>query len=187
MLFLMLKSYFVGSIPFAFIFTRLARKLDIRKIGSGNVGTTNVFKQVGPLPAFLTAIGDGCKGLIAVMIGSAVGSGGELIALLVAVIGHNWPVWLKFHGGGGLATLIGGMLFITEWWVVPVLLSLWGLIYLLIREYKRSVLLTCSLLPFVLGWIHSSWKSFLFGLGAGFLLGLKNLKSLLAETAGKTA
>lgn len=183
----MLKSYFVGSIPFAFIFTRLARKLDIRKIGSRNVGTTNVFKQVGPLPAFLTALGDGCKGLIAVMLGSAVGSGGELIALLVAVIGHNWPIWLKFHGGGGLATLIGGMLFITEWWVVPSLLLLWGLIYLIIREYKRSVLVTCSLLPFVLGWIHSSWKSFLFGLGAGFLLGVKNLKSLLAETAGKTA
>src|SRR5690554_3504661 len=119
MFLLVLKSYFVGSIPFAFIFTRLARKLDIRKIGSGNVGTTNVFKQIGPLPACLTAVGDGCKGLIAVMIGSAVGSGvggsgDELIALLVAIIGHNWPVWLKFQGGGGLATFIGGMLFITE-------------------------------------------------------------------------
>lgn len=174
----MLKAYLVGSIPFAYIFTRFAKKLDIRKIGSHNVGTTNVFKQAGWLPGVLTALGDGCKGLFAVMIGSAAGSGVELLTLLLAIIGHNWPVWLRFHGGGGLATLIGGMLFMGKWWVVPALLALWGIAFLLIKEYNRSALVACSLSPLLLGWIHASWQFFFFGLGAGLALGSKCIFNL---------
>ena len=79
----------------------------------------------------------------------------------MAIVGHNWPVWLGFHGGGGLATFIGGMLFAGKWWVVPVLLGLWGAAFLLIREYNRSVLVACSSR-------HSCWAGFMPP--GGFLL-----------------
>ena len=137
MFFLMLKAYLVGSVPFAYIFAWLAKKFDIRKIGSQNVGTTNVIKEAGWLPGILTALADGSKGLFAVLIGSTTGNGWELPALLMAIVGHNWPVWLGFHGGGGLATFIGGMLFAGKWWVVPVLLGLWGRL-LLIRSITAA-------------------------------------------------
>ncbi|HHU82489.1 MAG TPA: glycerol-3-phosphate acyltransferase [Firmicutes bacterium] len=178
MFFLMLKAYLVGSVPFAYIFAWLAKKFDIRKIGSQNVGTTNVIKEAGWLPGILTALADGSKGLFAVLIGSTTGNGWELPALLMAIVGHNWPVWLGFHGGGGLATFIGGMLFAGKWWVVPVLLGLWGAAFLLIREYNRSVLVACSLSPFLLGWVHASWRFFFFGLGAGLALGSKCIVNL---------
>ncbi|NLY88730.1 MAG: glycerol-3-phosphate acyltransferase [Firmicutes bacterium] len=181
MFFLMLKAYLVGSIPFAYIFAWFAKRLDIRKIGSCNVGTTNVIKEAGWLPGILTALADGGKGLLAVLIGSAAGNGWELFTLLLAIVGHNWPVWLGFHGGGGLATFIGGMLFAGKWWVVPVLLALWGVAFLLIREYNRSALVACSLSPFLLGWVHGSWRFFFFGLGAGLALGSKCIVNLCRE------
>lgn len=181
MLWLVIKSYLLGSIPFSYLLAQFWRKIDIRKLGSHNVGATNVVKEAGIIPGLLAGIGDGVKGLIAVLMGSALGSGGECLALILAMVGHNWPIWLGFHGGGGLATFIGGMLIISKWWVILILLAIWGLAYLIVREHNRSALIACSLSPVVLGYLHSSWRYFLLGVGAAFVVGIKRFTGIKAE------
>ena len=178
MLKLLFNSYLLGSIPFAYIFAWQWRKVDIRRIGSENVGTTNVFKQIGVLPGMLTAVCDAGKGIIAVMLGNTLAVGGEFIALPMAMIGHNWPVWLGFHGGGGLATFIGGMLVISKWWIILILLGVWGIAYLVMKSHDRSAFVACSLSPIILGTLHSSWSYFLFGIGSSLVVGIKRLFSI---------
>lgn len=180
MFLLLLKSYLLGSIPFAYLFARFWKKIDIRFSGSGNVGATNVFKQVGLVPGLLTAVGDGAKGFFAVILGSEMGNAGQFLALLLAMVGHNWPVWIGFHGGGGLATLIGGMLLISKWWVILVVLAVWGILYLIIREHNRSALAACYIMPVILGFLHSSWLHFLFGIGASLVVGVKRFLCIKA-------
>lgn len=179
---LLVQSYLLGSIPFAYLAGRLFGKLDIRNVGSRNVGTTNVFKNVGALAGLVTALGDAGKGLYVVYLANmAPVPGAEFIALLAAMIGHNWPVWLGFHGGGGLATLIGGLLALSEWWVVLVLLALWGIMYLVFRDHCESALAACAIAPGVLGSIHRSWAHFSFGLGAAIIIGAKQAKAILEK------
>jgi glycerol-3-phosphate acyltransferase PlsY len=175
---LVLVPYLIGSIPFAYIISQVWRKVDIRAIGSENVGTTNVFKEVGYLPGALTGILDGLKGLVVVLIGMGIGPNAELIALVAAMAGHIWPVWLKFHGGGGLATFIGGMLLISEWWVILLLLGIWGAAYLICKKHDLSALTACSFCPFIMGIVHSSWNHFLFGAGAAIVVGMKRIQSI---------
>lgn len=146
----LLLAYLIGSLPTAYLVTRLFGKRDIRKIGSRNVGATNVVAQVGWLPGILTLLGDMGKGYLAALTGSI--SAAPILPFLmpaVAIAGHNWPVWLRFHGGGGLATFVGGCLALTNWnLVVPIVsIGLWGLVYLFIRDHDRSAVVTCVLLP----------------------------------------
>lgn len=106
--------YLLGSIPTAFIFGKLLRRIDIRKYGSGNVGATNVFRVIGALPAFFVLAIDMGKGIIGVTLVADVwkmSSDVERLLLGLSVIcGHNWPVFLKFHGGKGVATSAGVLL-----------------------------------------------------------------------------
>ncbi len=106
-------GYLLGSIPFGLVITRLAGLGDIRSIGSGNIGATNVLRTGRKGLAFATLVLDGGKGAIAVLLVKAlVGSDATTLALVTgfaAVIGHNFPVWLKFKGGKGVATTFGLM------------------------------------------------------------------------------
>lgn len=178
MLLLVINSYLLGSIPFAYITTRLFKNADIRKIGSKNVGTTNVMKNIGIVPGIITAIGDASKGILAVLLGDYLMTGGGLLGLLIAVIGHNWPVWLGFYGGGGLATMIGGLLLVSEWWVILILIGIWGLTFLIMKKHDESAIVACIFSPFVFGYFHASWEYFLFGLMAGLLIGIRRFFSI---------
>jgi glycerol-3-phosphate acyltransferase PlsY len=102
-------GYLLGSIPFAYIFTRLFGLGDIRNVGSGNVGTTNVLRTGNKLAAALTLIGDVGKGVVAVLLTKAVIDYPLPVmeAALGAFLGHIFPVWLGFKGGKGVATFIG--------------------------------------------------------------------------------
>lgn len=104
---LFLSGYLAGSIPFGIVCARLAGLGDIRKIGSGNIGATNVLRSGHKLAAFGTLVGDAGKGAIAVICAILAGYG-DLAAMvgLAAVIGHCYPVWLGFKGGKGVATAI---------------------------------------------------------------------------------
>lgn len=104
---LFLSGYLAGSIPFGIVCARLAGLGDIRKIGSGNIGATNVLRSGHKLAAFGTLVGDAGKGGIAVICAILAGYG-DLAAMvgLAAVIGHCYPVWLGFKGGKGVATAI---------------------------------------------------------------------------------
>jgi acyl phosphate:glycerol-3-phosphate acyltransferase len=100
-------GYLLGSIPFGLLLTRLAGKGDIRAIGSGNIGATNVLRTGSKPLAAATLLLDMLKGTAAVLIGRALYPGLEHVAAAGALIGHLYPLWLKFRGGKGVATLLG--------------------------------------------------------------------------------
>src|ERR1700758_2868801 len=105
-----LGAYLLGSIPFGLLFTRLFGGGDVRKAGSGNIGATNVARVAGPLAGILTLIFDTAKGAAAVWLAGRVTNDSAtwmMIAGFVVLLGHCFPVWLKFKGGKGVATALG--------------------------------------------------------------------------------
>ena len=105
-------GYLLGSIPMAYIVTRLAKGKDIRQLGGGNVGGLNVFREVGPWPALAVGIVDFGKGAAAVAIAIwllEVSTPFVLLAGLASVVGHNWMVFLKFSGGKGMGATFGSL------------------------------------------------------------------------------
>lgn len=107
-------GYALGSIPFGLLLTRLAGGGDIRSIGSGNIGATNVLRTGRKWLAALTLLLDAAKGAAAVLIGEAIIPGGALLGATGAFFGHLYPVWLRFRGGKGVATLLG-IVFAMHW------------------------------------------------------------------------
>jgi len=103
-------GYLLGSIPFGLLLTRLAGHGDIRQIGSGNIGATNVLRTGSKGAAALTVLLDLAKGWVAVVIGEAWGADAALVAAGCVIIGHMFPVWLGFRGGKGVATALGALL-----------------------------------------------------------------------------
>lgn len=106
-------AYLLGSIPFGVLLTRLFGGGDVRKSGSGNIGATNVARVAGPLPGILTLLFDVAKGATAVWLAGRVSNESAtwmMIAALAALLGHCFPVWLKFRGGKGVATAAGAFL-----------------------------------------------------------------------------
>ncbi|MFM2373037.1 MAG: acyl-phosphate glycerol 3-phosphate acyltransferase [Pseudomonadota bacterium] len=103
----LLVGYLMGSVPFGLILTRLTGGGDLRAIGSGNIGATNVLRTGKKGVAVATLLLDLGKGLAAVLVARHVWPGAEPLAALAVVLGHCFPVWLKFKGGKGVATLMG--------------------------------------------------------------------------------
>lgn len=106
----LLFGYLLGSIPFGLIFTKMAGMGDVRSIGSGNIGATNVLRTGNKKVAAATLIGDMLKGTFAVLLAWRFGPDQAVMAGLGAFLGHCFPVWLKFKGGKGVATYIGILL-----------------------------------------------------------------------------
>ncbi|NPV54388.1 MAG: glycerol-3-phosphate acyltransferase [Firmicutes bacterium] len=174
---LALASYLLGSIPFAYIFAKLFKGMDIRRVGSGNVGTVNVFKSVGIIPGALTGMADFGKGMLAVVLArfsSCDMPSAALLAILCAMIGHNWPIWLSFEGGGGLATFGGGLIMLSASSAL-LLLGLWGASYALTRHKYLSSVFTCFSIPVCLGIYEGSWTYFIFGFSMGLTLAFKQI------------
>ncbi|WP_340264955.1 glycerol-3-phosphate 1-O-acyltransferase PlsY [Sphingobium mellinum] len=105
--FVLLLGYLLGSIPFGLLLTRFTGVGDLRKIGSGNIGATNVLRTGRKGLAVATLLLDLFKGALAVLIGAALVDGGGPMAGAMAFIGHCYPVWLRFAGGKGVATMMG--------------------------------------------------------------------------------
>ena len=104
-------GYLFGSVPFGVLISRLMGLGNLRDIGSGNIGATNVLRTGSKPAAFATLVLDGAKGAIAALIASAVaGEDAAQVAGLMALIGHCYPIWLKFNGGKGVATFLGLLL-----------------------------------------------------------------------------
>lgn len=100
-------GYLLGSIPFGLLLTRLSGKGDVREIGSGNIGATNVLRTGSKALAAATLLLDVLKGSAAVLIAQALFDGAETFAAAGALVGHLYPVWLRFRGGKGVATFLG--------------------------------------------------------------------------------
>jgi len=103
-------GYLLGSVPFGLVLTRLAGLGDVRQIGSGSIGATNVLRTGNKLVAALTLLLDGGKGALAVLLARLMGPDMAVVAGAAAVIGHMFPVWLRFRGGKGVACALGAFL-----------------------------------------------------------------------------
>lgn len=149
----LVAAYLVGSVPLAYLMGRWIKHVDIRKIGSNNMGTMNTFYQVGFLPGFLVMTVDIGKGAVAVAIARALDAPQivELLAGMVAVLGHVLPVWLKFKGGKGGATCIGVLAFLMPWGI-PIYAGAFGLVLLITKFPTFSYSLAFIVFPLV-GWL----------------------------------
>ena len=133
MLFALALGYLFGSIPFGLVLTRLAGKGDVREIGSGNIGATNVLRTGSRTLAALTLILDCLKATVAIVIAQRLfGPETAPVAAAGALVGHLYPVWLKFRGGKGVATLLG-ILIPLLWQAAVVYALVWLLLLLTIR------------------------------------------------------
>lgn len=117
-------GYLLGSIPFGLLLTRLAGAPDLRSIGSGNIGATNVLRTGRKDLAAATLLLDGLKGTAATLIGASLSPEGGMIAGLAAFVGHVAPVWLQFKGGKGVATFLG-VLFGLNWPTALIFCGVW--------------------------------------------------------------
>jgi len=153
----LLVGYLFGSIPFGLILTRVAGTGDIRAIGSGNIGATNVLRTGHKALAAATLLGDMLKGAAAVLAMKWLGgSDAALVAGLGAVIGHVFPVWLRFKGGKGVATYIG-VLIAVAWPVAAAFGLIWAAVAALTRYSSLSGLVASAATP-VLLWLFAGGK-----------------------------
>jgi glycerol-3-phosphate acyltransferase PlsY len=142
-------GYLLGSIPFGLILTRMAGLGDVRKIGSGNIGATNVLRTGNKKLAATTLLLDALKGTAAAAVASYWGVEAGIAAGFAAFIGHLFPVWLSFRGGKGVATYIGVLL-----GLVPVMVLLFAVIWLAMAKITRysslSALVATAVVPIAL-------------------------------------
>jgi glycerol-3-phosphate acyltransferase PlsY len=137
-----LSAYMIGAIPFGLVACYLFRLGDIRTIGSGNIGTTNILRTGNKWAALFTLLGDSTKGAIAVLLTLLLYPDEILLSIIAglsAILGHNFPIWLKFKGGKGVASSIGVMLV----WHYPLALffcGVWLVMALLFRISSLSAL-----------------------------------------------
>jgi acyl phosphate:glycerol-3-phosphate acyltransferase len=151
----LILGYLLGSIPFGILVTRAAGAGDIRSIGSGNIGATNVLRTGRKSLAALTLLGDGGKGLVAVLLCTALwGAEAGLAAALGAFLGHLFPVWLGFKGGKGVATYLG-LLFAFSWPVALAFMVIWLGVAALFRFSSLAALVAAAASPFLL-WAFAS-------------------------------
>jgi len=181
----LLVAYLFGSIPAGVLVAR-TYGVDIRKVGSGNIGATNVLRALGPGPALVVAFFDVFKGGIAVLIARAVGIEGPLLGgvALAAVLGHNYSLFLGFKGGKGVATSFGTLLFldpILALWTFPI-----GVSVMLLTRYVSAGSMTGGVAATVLALALSRplWEVVTVGLMALLIFWThrENLKRLQAGT-----
>jgi acyl phosphate:glycerol-3-phosphate acyltransferase len=142
-------AYLLGSIPFGLLLTRLAGAGDIRSIGSGNIGATNVLRTGRKDLAAATLLLDALKGALAVFLGGWLAPGGAVVAALGAFFGHIAPVWLQFRGGKGVAVFLGALLAL-HWPIGLIVCAAWLAAAYLWRFSSLSALLASASAPFVL-------------------------------------
>jgi len=140
-------GYLLGSVPFGLVLTRIFGKVDIRTIGSGNIGATNVLRTGNKALALATLLLDGGKGGAAALIaGAALSPQAGVMAGVAAVIGHNFPVWLGFKGGKGVATSLGMLLAVAPPVGIAACLT-WLAVALITRYSSLSAILALCLAP----------------------------------------
>ncbi|MTH62968.1 glycerol-3-phosphate 1-O-acyltransferase PlsY [Paracoccus shanxieyensis] len=146
-------GYLLGSIPFGIVITRALGLGDLRQIGSGNIGATNVLRTGNKPAALATLLLDSGKGAIAVLLARwLAGPDAALIAGAAAFLGHLFPVWLGFRGGKGVATFLGTLLAL-DWRLGLTACGLWLLAALIGRISSLSALVAAALTPFVALWL----------------------------------
>jgi acyl phosphate:glycerol-3-phosphate acyltransferase len=181
-------GYLVGSIPFGLVLTRLAGTQDIRQIGSGNIGATNVLRTGRKGLAAATLIGDMLKGTFAVLVAyHFYGQDLAVLAGIGAFIGHIFPVWLRFKGGKGVATYLGVLLGLAWWPGAVAFAAIWLLVAAVTRYSSLAALVAGAATPLIL-WLNADrQEAQVFGLLTVilFVKHHENIVRLIRGTEGK--
>ncbi len=180
-------GYLLGSIPFGLILTKIAGTQDLRSIGSGSIGATNVLRTGSKGLAVGTLLGDALKGTVAVVImGYYAGPNAAMLAALGAFLGHLFPVWLKFRGGKGVATYIGVLIGLF-WPAAIVFCVMWLAVAFATRYSSVAGLVSAFVTPLFLWWFgHPALASLLVVMTLlMFYAHRENIKRLQAGTEGK--
>ncbi|MBP2426188.1 glycerol-3-phosphate 1-O-acyltransferase PlsY [Bradyrhizobium elkanii] len=182
-----LIGYLLGSIPFGMVLTRMAGTQDLRTVGSGNIGATNVLRTGRKGLAAATLLGDMLKGTVAVIIAGTIdGPNAAMLAALGAFLGHLFPVWLKFRGGKGVATYLGVLLGLF-WPAALIFAVIWlGTAYTT-RYSSLSALIAAFVTPLFLWWFGHNALASLFAVLTLLLFYMhrENIQRLQAGTEGK--
>ena len=184
---LALAAYLLGSIPFSFLVARHWGIADVRSVGSGNVGATNVMRSAGRVPGAIAFLLDALKGTMAVIVAQQLDATGatQAFVAVAAVVGHQFPVWLGFRGGKGVATGCGAVVAVD-----PRVFLIAGLVWLATALAARFVSLASILMgvtfPIAAWWLQPEDRPFVAGCGLLLLLILvrnrSNISRLLART-----
>jgi glycerol-3-phosphate acyltransferase PlsY len=169
-------AYLLGSIPSGVIISRTFGKRDVRQVASGHTGALNTFRATGLLPAAFTFLADAGKTVLALEFGRAVTSSewGLVLAGVVAIIGHCWPIYTHFHGGMGLTTA-GATLFLLDGPVLFGLVLLWFPLKYILKRSPWATMVVALLLPVLLALFGADWAILAFGLAAGAVLFVRHL------------
>jgi acyl phosphate:glycerol-3-phosphate acyltransferase len=184
-------SYLLGAVPFGLIFSRILAHIDVRSVGSGNIGATNVLRAAGKKAAILTLLADALKGYVSVFVAQLLFNDDYITVLAgaAAILGHNFPVYLKFKGGKGVATSYGVMLAASP--LIGLLsLLVWPLVALIWRYSSLAALVSIASYPLLIFGTASS-PSKPYELLSVFIFALiyyrhrENIKRLLDGTEPK--
>jgi acyl phosphate:glycerol-3-phosphate acyltransferase len=173
-------AYLLGSIPTAYLMARRRRGLDIRTVGSRNMGAMNVFYKVGVREGLIVLAVDIGKGMLAVAIAKWLNLAlpFQLLVGAVAILGHIFPVWLGFKGGTGGAACIGVLACLMPWGI-PLYAAAFGLMMLLTRFPTLSYSAAFLVYPF-LGWyVYQRWELMAFSLGVLLLPGIRYIRRII--------
>ncbi|MCM8901125.1 glycerol-3-phosphate 1-O-acyltransferase PlsY [Caldicoprobacter algeriensis] len=180
-----LAGYLLGSIPPSFLAGKIARNIDIRQYGSGNAGATNVLRVLGVKAGIAVFLADILKGVLATLIGRwMAGEIGAVLAGFAAIVGHNWPVFLNFRGGKGIATSFGVLLVLFP--LISAILFVVGVIIIAITGYVSLGSITAAILfPILLVIFGYDWKMVLFGVLVGGLALYRHRSNISRLIEGK--
>ncbi len=181
-----LLSYLLGSIPTGFLWAK-ARGIDIRTVGSGNIGATNVMRVLGKAPGIIVLLIDAAKGFLPVFLAKEYGTGLQIVCCVAVIAGHNWTCWLNFKGGKGVATSAGALAAMLPW---PMLcgLAVWILVFGISRYVSLASICGAVALPIATWWRTCDPILIVFTGVLGVLIIYKhkpNIQRLLAGTENR--
>ncbi len=185
LLLLLIMAFIIGSIPFGVIVARV-KGVDLKKVGSGNIGATNVLRTMGKGPAILTLAGDLLKGALSVAAGLYFLNDTAQAGLvgLSSILGHNFSLFLRFKGGKGVATSIGVLLFFSPK-VAAVTIALWLAVIAVVRYSSLGAVVSFGLLPVSIYFIDYTRQKLIISLLMSGLLILRHADNIKRLMQGK--
>ncbi|MBC7328157.1 glycerol-3-phosphate 1-O-acyltransferase PlsY [bacterium] len=185
-LFLSIFSFLYGSIPFGFLICKYRLGVDIRKMGSGNIGTTNVMRIAGPITGLIVLILDASKGVIPVLIAKSLAFSPTWVVIvgLLAVCGHIFSPFLRFKGGRGVATGLGLVIGIAPQ-IALILLLIWGVVVLFTRYVSIASLTSAFAFPILMAFTHQPLPYLLISLIISVLVIIRHKPNIERLLAGK--